>query len=83
MNNQAHDGSRADTLRTVDRNTERTSRACSLLFQAWMQMGSEMVVGSTRVVADTLQDLNELYCDPRGGPACQQTAVSKPPKDVN
>lgn len=78
MNNQAQGGSRADMLRTVDLNTERTSRACSLLFQAWMQMGSEIVVGSARVVADTMQDLNDLYCDPRGGPVCQQPASGKP-----
>jgi len=60
---------REETLSAVNIQTERTSRACSLLFQAWMQMGSEVVVGSTRIVADTLQDLNDLYCDPRGGPA--------------
>jgi hypothetical protein len=45
---------------------ERTSRAFSLLFQAWLHMGSQVIVGSTRVLADTLQDLNDLYCDPRG-----------------
>lgn len=61
--------SRDETLRAVERQTERTSHACSLLFQAWMQMGSELVVGSSRVVADTMQDLNDLYCDPRGGTA--------------
>jgi hypothetical protein len=29
-------------------------------------MGAQAVVGSARIVADTLEDLNDLYCDPRG-----------------
>lgn len=58
---------RENTLSTVNMNTERTSKAISLLVQSWMHLGSQMIVGSTRIVADTLQDLNELYCNPRGG----------------
>ena len=58
---------RDEVLRSVEQQTQRTSRACSLLFQAWMQTGSEAIVGSTRIMADTLQDLNDLYCNPRGG----------------
>ena len=59
--------SRDETVRIIDNQTERTSRACSLLFQSWMNLGSQIVVGSTRAVATTLEDLNDLYCDPRGG----------------
>ena len=59
--------SRDETVRVIDTHTERTSRACSLLFQSWMNLGSQMVVGSTKAVATTLEDLNDLYCDPRGG----------------
>jgi hypothetical protein len=68
---------REGTLNAVDRQAERTSRACSLLFQSWMQMGSEMVVGSARIMADTLQDLNDLYCDPRGGPESREPGPDK------
>jgi len=77
MDKQSTTRTRAETLRCVDTQTGRTSRACSLLFQAWMQMGSEIVVGSSRVVADTLQDLNDLYCDPRGGPECRETSSNQ------
>ena len=59
--------SRDETLRIVDTQTGRTSRACSLLFQSWLHMGSQLVVGSTQAVATTMEDLNDLYCDPRGG----------------
>lgn len=58
---------RENTLSTVNMNTERTSKAISLLVQSWMHMGTQAIVGSTRIVADTLQDLNDLYCNPRGG----------------
>lgn len=61
------DRSREEILCAVDRQSERTSRAFSLLVQSWMNMGSQIVVGSARILADTLQDLNDLYCDPRGG----------------
>jgi hypothetical protein len=60
------DRSREETLCAVDRQSERTSRAFSLLFQSWMQMGTQIVVGSARIVSDTLEDLNDLYCNPRG-----------------
>lgn len=60
--------SREENLNCVRGNTQRTSQAFSLLFQSWMHMGSQIAVGSARIVADTLEDLNELYCDPRGGP---------------
>lgn len=60
--------SREESLNCVRGNTERTSQAFSLLFQSWMHMGSQIAVGSTRIVADTLEDLNDLYCNPRGGP---------------
>ena len=66
MSRGSEDRMREETLSCVDRRSNRTSRAFSLLFQAWMHMGSQVVVGSARVVADTLQDLNDLYCDPRG-----------------
>jgi hypothetical protein len=58
---------RDETLRIVDTQTGRTSRACSLLFQSWMHLGSQVIVGSTQAVATTLEDLNDLYCDPRAG----------------
>jgi hypothetical protein len=32
-----------------------------------MNLGSQLIVGSTQAVATTLEDLNDLYCDPRGG----------------
>lgn len=67
MDKDSETRTRTETLHAVDRHADRTSRACSLLFQAWMQMGSEIVVGSSRVVSDTLEDLNDLYCNPRGG----------------
>ena len=56
-----------ETLRVVDTHAGRTSRACSLLFQSWLHLGSQVIVGSTQALATTLQDLNDLYCDPRGG----------------
>jgi hypothetical protein len=59
--------SRDETLRIVDTQAGRTSRACSLLFQSWLHLGSQVIVGSTQALATTLQDLNDLYCDPRGG----------------
>ena len=59
--------SRDETIRIVDTQTGRTSRACSLLFQSWMHMGSQIVVGSTQALAKTMEDLNDLYCDPRAG----------------
>jgi hypothetical protein len=62
------DGDREETLRLVSRQTERTSRACSLLFQSWMHLGSQIIVGTAESAATTLRDLNDLYCDPRGGP---------------
>ena len=67
MSRGREDPRRGETLSCVDSRSARTSRAFSLLFQAWMQMGAQAVVGSARIVADTLQDLNDLYCDPRGG----------------
>lgn len=60
--------SREESLNCVRGSTERTSDAFSLLFQSWMHLGSQIAVGSTRIVADTLEDLNDLYCNPRGGP---------------
>ena len=57
---------REETLRLVDTQGEKTSRAFSLLCQAWIQMGSEFAVGTTRVMADTLEDLSDLYCAPKG-----------------
>lgn len=65
MSKVREDRRREETLHCVDRRSGRTSRAFSLLFQSWMHMGSQAVVGSARIVADTLQDLNDLYCDPR------------------
>jgi hypothetical protein len=59
--------SRDETLRIIDTQTGRTSRACSLLFQSWLHLGSQIIVGSTQALATTLEDLNDLYCDPRGG----------------
>lgn len=67
MARSSEDRSREEVLCGVDRQSERTSRAFSLLFQSWLNMGSQVVVGSARVMADTLQDLNDLYCNPRGG----------------
>jgi hypothetical protein len=60
-------GNREDTLCSVNRQSERTSRAFSLLFQSWVHVGSQAVVGAARIMADTLEDLNDLYCDPRSG----------------
>lgn len=68
MARRSDGGDRDETLRLVSKQTERTSRACSLLFQSWMHLGSQLVVGSAETVATTLRDLNDLYCDPRGGP---------------
>ncbi|HEX8147663.1 MAG TPA: hypothetical protein VF591_10825 [Pyrinomonadaceae bacterium] len=68
MSRGSEDRRREETLYCVDRRSGRTSRAFSLLFQSWLQMGAQAVVGSARIMADTLQDLNDLYCDPRGGP---------------
>jgi hypothetical protein len=59
--------SRDETLRIVDTQAGRTSRACSLLFQSWLNLGSQVVVGSTQALATTLEDLRDLYCDPGGG----------------
>ena len=59
--------SREESLNCVRGNTERTSQAFSLLFQSWLHLGSQIAVGSTRIVSDTLEDLNDLYCNPRGG----------------
>jgi hypothetical protein len=59
--------SREAILTSVDSHSERTSRVFSLLIQSWMHMGSQIVVGSTRIMADTLEDLNDLYCNPRNG----------------
>lgn len=56
-----------ERLRIVSSQTERTSRACSLLFQSWMHLGSQIIVGSAEAMATTLRDLNDLYCDPRSG----------------
>lgn len=67
MSRGREDRAREETLYCVDRHSGRTSRAFSLLFQSWLHMGSQAIVGSARIVADTLQDLNDLYCDPRGG----------------
>lgn len=77
MSRESETRNRDDVLRTVDRQAERTSRACSLLFQAWMQTGSEAVVGSARIFADTLQDLNDLYCNPRGARDSERTVEGK------
>ena len=67
MSKNGGDTSRDESFRVIDTNTERTSRACSLLFQSWMNLGSQLVVSSTKTLATTLEDLNNLYCDPRGG----------------
>ena len=67
MAKSSNDKSRDETVRIIDNSTERTSRACSLLFQSWMNLGSQILVGSAKSVATTLEDLNDLYCDPRGG----------------
>lgn len=77
MDKDSETRTRTETLRAVDSQTDRTSRACSLLFQAWMQMGSEIVVGSSRVVSDTLEDLNDLYCNPRGGPCAESSSKKR------
>ena len=67
MARRSENADRDETVDVVSRNTERTSRACSLLFQSWMHLGSQFIVGSAETVATTLRDLNDLYCDPRGG----------------
>ena len=65
---------RQEPLRAVNSQTERTSRACSLLFQSWMHLGSQILVGSAEAMATTMKDLNDLYCDPRGGPGREDDA---------
>ena len=62
-----------EPLQVVSSQTERTSRACSLLFQSWMHLGSQIIVGSADAMATTLRDLNDLYCDPRGGVGREDT----------
>lgn len=69
--------SREETLRFVDRQGERTSRAFSLLCQSWIQMTSEIVVGTSRVLANTLEDMSDLYCDPKGGSDKQKSRSSE------
>jgi hypothetical protein len=66
MANSGNGSSRDESFRVVDTSTERTSRACSLLFQSWMNLGSQLIVSSTKTLATTLEDLNEIYCDPHG-----------------
>ena len=81
MSRGREDRRREETLYCVDRRSERTSRAFSLLFQSWLHMGSQAIVGSARIVADTLQDLNDLYCDPRSsadGRRCDED--ERPPR---
>ena len=78
MSRESEVRDRDQVLRAVDRQTQRTSRACSLLFQAWMQTGSEAIVGSTRILANTLEDLNDLYCNPRGEKDPQQPSDGVP-----
>lgn len=61
------DRDREESIRIARKQAERTSQACSLLFQSWMNLGSQIIVGSVESVATTLRDLNDLYCDPHGG----------------
>jgi hypothetical protein len=77
MARRSDDENREETLRLVSKQTERTSRACSLLFQSWMHLGSQLMVGSAEAVATTLRDLNDLYCDPRGGLAEKESDTQR------
>lgn len=49
------------------RQTEGAGRALSNLCEAWMHVGAGFIVGSTRALADSFEDLSDNYCAPRSG----------------
>ncbi len=76
------DRDREETLRIVRKQTERTNQACSLLFQSWLNLSSQIVVGSVESVATTLRDLNDLYCDPRAGLGTDESSTRRRRRDT-
>lgn len=42
-----------------------TGRALSHFCQSWLTGGADFLVGSTRALAEALDDLREVYCKPR------------------
>jgi hypothetical protein len=48
------------------RQSGSTGRAFSNLCQAWMHAGAGFIIGSTRALADSFEDLSDNYCAPRG-----------------
>lgn len=49
------------------RQSESAGRSLSNLCQAWMHVGAGFIIGSTRALADSFEDLSDNYCAPRGG----------------
>jgi hypothetical protein len=68
---------RTDDYRTVDEQYGSPGRALSRLCQTWVSAGTDFLVGSTRAVADALEDLSDVYCNSRR----DQGPDGRPPRE--